>query len=106
MLIIHLLLVGMLVSTGDPNKGPSQKQQTFPWIKYSHHQDLYTGKHCLLSQLPLISHYHDAYMTCMLESNVCMYVSVMLYYAELYYTVEHYRHYFPVYKSYRRRDRL
>jgi len=28
--------------TGDPNKGPSQKQQTFPWIKYSHDQDLYT----------------------------------------------------------------
>jgi len=28
--------------TGDPNKGPSQKQQTFPWIKYSHQQDLYT----------------------------------------------------------------
>jgi len=47
MLIIHLLLVGMLVSAGDPNKGPSQKQQTFPWIKYSHQQDLYTGKHCL-----------------------------------------------------------
>jgi len=70
MLIIHLLLVGMLVSAGDPNKGPSQKQQTFPWIKYSHHQDLYTGKHCLLSQLPLISHYHDAYMTCILESIV------------------------------------
>ena len=43
MLIIHLLLVGMLVSAGDPNKGPSQ----------NHHQDLYTVKHCLLSQLPL-----------------------------------------------------
>ncbi len=50
---VDLLFLGMLVSAGDPNKGPSQKQQTFPWIKYSHHQDLYTGKHCLLSQLPL-----------------------------------------------------
>jgi len=88
MLIIHIMLVGMLVSTGDPNKGPSQKQQTFPWIKYSHHQDLYTGKHCLLSQLSFISYYHDAYMTCILESNVCMSVSVMLYYAELYSVLE------------------
>jgi len=33
----------MLVGAGDPNKGPSQKLMSFPWIKYTHDQDLYTG---------------------------------------------------------------